>query len=208
MTRVTPATEPAGRPGTWRLGYVEGATPDKWVRRWRERGGEPVELVPLTEADQEAAVREQRVDMALVRLPVGSDGLHRVTLYEELPVVVAGAEHVVAATREDEPVALADLADEQLVRPHPSGWRPDADQLPWPAMTAREAVETVAAGTGVALLPMSVARLHARRDVVSRVVADLEPTVVALVWRVEDDGDRSQAFVGVVKGRTARSSRG
>ena len=35
------------------------------------------------------------------------------------------------------------------MRPHRSGWRPTADQLTWPAMSEREAIETVAAGTGV-----------------------------------------------------------
>jgi hypothetical protein len=54
---------------------------------------------------------------------------------------------------------------------------------------------------------MSIARLHQRKDVVSRVVTDLEPTTIALVWRVERDDEVTQAFVGVTKGRTANSSR-
>jgi DNA-binding transcriptional LysR family regulator len=74
-------------------------------------------------------------------------------------------------------------------------------------MTEREAVETVAAGTGIVLLPMSVARLHHRKDVVSRPVVDLAPTSVALAWLVEKDDERAQRFVGVVRGRSARSSR-
>ena len=142
--------------------------------------------------------------MALVRLPVDRDGLHAISLYDELPVVVAARDHLVAAADE---VTLADLVDEQLVLPHRSGWRPDAPQLEWPPMTEREAVETVAAGTGIAILPMSVARLHHRKDVVSRPVIDLAPTTVALAWLVERDDDRTQRFVGVVRGRTARSSR-
>ena len=142
--------------------------------------------------------------MALVRLPVERDGLHAISLYDELPVVVAALDHLVAAADE---VTLADLVDEQLVLPHRSGWRPAAPQLEWPPMTEREAVETVAAGTGIAILPMSVARLHHRKDVVSRPVVDLAPTTVALAWLVERDDDRTQRFVGVVRGRTARSSR-
>ena len=54
---------------------------------------------------------------------------------------------------------------------------------------------------------MSVARLHQRKDVVTRVVSDLEPTTIALVWRIERDDEVTQTFVGVTKGRTARSSR-
>lgn len=192
---------------TLRLGFVTGATPDRWAATWRERRDEPLELVPLTETEQEAAVRDGRVDLALVRLPVDRTGLHCVVLYDEVAVVVAGRDHLVAAADAAEGVELADLADEQLVLPHRSGWTPDAEQLPWPPMTPKDAVETVAAGTGIALLPMSVARLHGRKDVVTRPVRDLEPTTVALTWLVENDGERAQALVGIVKGRRASSSR-
>ncbi len=191
---------------TFRLGFVTGATPDRWAATWREREKEPIELVPLSEAEQETALRDGLVDMALVRLPVDRDGLHAVVLYDEVAVVVAGREHLVAAAGDDG-VVLADLADEQLVLPHPSGWTPDAEQLAWPPMSPKDAVETVAAGTGIVLLPMSVARLHGRKDVVSRPVTDLEPTTIALAWLVETDGDRAQRFVGIVKGRRASSSR-
>lgn len=187
-----------------RVGFVTGATPDKWARTWRERSRMPLELVPLAEAEQEQGLRDGSLDMALVRLPVEDPGLHCIRLYDELPVVVAGAEHFVAAAEE---VTLADLVDEQLVRPHASGWRPRAEQLDWPAMSEREAIETVAAGTGVVIVPMSVARLHHRRDVVHRRVADLEPTTIALVWRVDRDDATTQAFVGVVRGRSVGSSR-
>jgi DNA-binding transcriptional LysR family regulator len=188
-----------------RVGYVTGATPDKWAAVWRERyPREPLELVPVTEAEQEALLRHGTVDLALVRLPVDRDGIHTITLYDEVPVVVAGHEHLVAAAEE---VTLADLVDEQLVLPHRSGWRPDVPQLDWPPMSEREAVETVAAGTGIAILPMSVARLYHRKDVVQRPVVDLDPTSVALAWLVEKDDERAQRFVGVVRGRSARSSR-
>jgi DNA-binding transcriptional LysR family regulator len=118
---------------------------------------------------------------------------------------VASRDHVLAAA--DEEVTTADLVDEQLVRPHPSGWAPTVEQLDWPPMTEQEAIETVAAGTGIVVVPMSVARLHQRKDVVTRVVSDLQPTTIALVWRVERDDDVTQAFVGVTKGRTANTSR-
>ncbi len=191
--------------GGFRIGFVTGATPDKWAGVWRERyPQEPLELVPLSESEQEPALRDGGVDMALVRLPVERDGLHAIPLYDEVPVVVASRDHLVAAADE---VTLADLADEQLVLPHRSGWRPHAPQLDWPTMTEREAVETVAAGTGVAILPMSVARLYHRKDVVHRPVTDLAPTTVALAWLVERDDERAQRFVGVVRGRSARSSR-
>jgi DNA-binding transcriptional LysR family regulator len=190
---------------TLRLGFVTGSTPDKWARHWRDRRRERLELVPVTEAEQETLLRDGTLDMALVRLPVDRDGMHVVRLYDELPVVVASHEHVLAAA--DEEVTTADLVDEQLVLPHPGGWRPTADQLDWPHMTPAQAIETVAAGTGIAVVPMSVARLHQRKDVITRIVTDLEPTTIALAWLVERDDDVTQAFVGVTRGRTANTSR-
>lgn len=188
-----------------RLGFVLGTTPDKWARAWRDQGRGPLELVPVTEAEQERALRDGELDMCLVRLPVDRDSLHLVELYDEVQVVVVARDHFATAAPE---VELVDLVDEQLVLPHRSGWSPAADQLAWPEMTEREAVEVVASGGGVALLPMSVARLLHRKDVASRPVTDLAPTRVGLAWLVERDDEQTQAMVGVVRGRTPRSSRG
>ena len=74
-------------------------------------------------------------------------------------------------------------------------------------MSEREAIEVVAAGSGVAIVPMSVARLFSRKDVASRPVTDLPTTSIGLAWLIARDDDDTQAFVGVVRGRTANSSR-
>lgn len=187
-----------------RVGFVTGATPDKWARTWRDRNREGLTLVPLEETEQEAALRDGEVDMALVRLPVDRDGLHLIPLYDERPVAVVSREHYLSLAPS---VTLADLAEEQLVAPHPSGWRPSADQLAWPPMSDKDAIETVAAGTGVVIVPMSVARLFHRKDVVSVPVEDLEPTKVGLAWLIDRDDERTQQFVGIVRGRSANSSR-
>jgi len=187
-----------------RVAFVTGTTPDKWARAWRGQRRGLLDLVPVSEDEQAGVVRRREVDMALVRLPVDTTDLHCVRLYDEVPVVVAAREHFVAAA---DTVTVGDLDGEQLVLPHASGWRPAAAQLTWPPMTQREAIETVAAGTGIVIVPMSVARLFHRKDVVQREVLDLEPTTVALVWLRERDDETTQAFVGVVKGRTAASSR-
>ena len=189
-----------------RLGFVTGATPDRWAARWRERyPAEPLELVPVTEAEQETLLRQGDLDAALVREPVHRAGLHLVHLYDEQPVVVVPADHVITAFERVDP---ADLADEQHVLPAPAALTLREPQLDFPAMTQREAVEVVASGAGVAVLPMSVARLLHRRDVTYRPVDGLEPTGVGLAWLVERDDEQLQRLVGVVKGRTARSSRG
>jgi len=187
-----------------RVAFVTGTTPDKWARAWRGQRRGLLDLVAVSEDEQAGVVRRREVDMALVRLPVDTTDLHCVRLYDEVPVVVAAREHFVAAA---DTVTVGDLDGEQLVLPHASGWRPAAAQLTWPPMTQREAIETVAAGTGIVIVPMSVARLFHRKDVVQREVLDLEPTTVALVWLRERDDETTQAFVGVVKGRTAASCR-
>lgn len=188
----------------FRLGFVTGATPDKWAGTWRARSRDPIELIPVEEGAQEEGLRDGSLDMCLVRLPVDREGLHLIPLYDEVPVVVAGTDHLVAAADE---VTLADLADEQLVLPHRSGWTPDAVQLNWPVMTVRDAVEVVASGTGVVLVPMSVARLHHRKDVLHRPVTDLPTTKVGLAWLIDNEDPRVQTFIGIVRGRTERSSR-
>ena len=189
----------------FRIGFVTGATPDKWAGVWRKRRRDPLELVPVERETQEDGLRDGSLDMCLVRLPIDRDGLHCIPLYDELPVAVVGKEHVATVV---EQVTLADLADEQLVLPHESGWTPAAEQLDWPEMSVRDALEVVASGTGVVIVPMAVARLHHRKDTAYRVVADLPPTKVGLAWLVDNEDARVQEFIGIVRGRTERSSRG
>jgi DNA-binding transcriptional LysR family regulator len=188
-----------------RLGFVTGATPDKWARTWRQRRRDQLELVPLEQAGQTGGLHDGTLDLALVRLPVDREGLHLIPLYDEKAVVVVGKDHLVTVADE---VTTHDLADEQLVLPHESGWRPRAEQLDYPPMSLREAVEVVAGGSGILIVPMSVARLHHRRDVTFRPVTDLPATTVGLAWLVDNDDPRIQDFIGIVRGRTERSSRG
>lgn len=177
--------------GRMRVGFVSGVMPDKWARNWRERNpGDTLDLIPLDPADAERALRESTVEMALLRLPVEREGLHIVVLYREAPVVMVSHDHVVAAYDE---ITLAELSDEQFV---------DATSI-----SLRDAVEVAASGSGVLVVPMSVARLHRRKDVVAVGLTDVDETEIALAWLVERDGPAAQEFVGVVRGRGARSSR-
>ncbi|MER7556585.1 LysR family substrate-binding domain-containing protein [Nocardioides sp. NPDC126508] len=189
---------------TFTVGFVTGATPDKWARIWRDRSRERLELVPVTEEDQERLLRDGELDMCLVRLPVDRDGLHCIPLYEEQAVAVMGHEHLLSLLEE---VTLDDLAEEQLVLPERGGWTPTVAQMEWPPMSEKDAVETVAAGTGVAIVPMSIARLYHRKDAVFRPVAGVEPTTVGLAWLIGNDDERVQTFIGIVRGRSRNSSR-
>jgi DNA-binding transcriptional LysR family regulator len=197
----------------FRVAFVPGVTPDRWARVWAERlPGSPLELRPVAEDAQTAVLHDGRADMCFVRLPVDRDGLHVIPLYDEVPVVVVAKGHFVEAADE---VTLADLADEHLVQDPDTvpGWRDvateirDGSRVDVPRITTRQAVETVAAGVGIVIVPLSVARLHHRKDVVHRPVADLPLVPVGLAWPVDSEDDRTETFIGIVRGRTARSSR-
>jgi len=90
------------------LGAIPGATPDKWVARWRDRYPElPLQVHYYDDAGLSTAAQLQRiragiVDVGYIRLPEGAeqvdkDVFHRVLLYREEPVVCAATDHWIAA---------------------------------------------------------------------------------------------------------------
>lgn len=197
-------------PGPFRLGAVEGATPGRWIDAWNERMPRTrLELVPLALSGQRAALDEASIDAALVRLPLEASGLHVIPLYEEVPVVVCAADsHLTAA---DE-LTVGDLAGEVVIVPVEPPFEvevPGAEAPRFaPPATVADAIATVAAGVGIVIVPMSLARLHHRRDVATRPLADGPASPVALAWRADHPDPRLiDVFVGIVRGRTANSSR-
>jgi len=194
---------------SFRLAYVPGATPAKWVRTWGERmPAVPLELVPVAAADATGVLRERGVDAAMLRSPIDRDGLHAIPLYTETTVVVVPKDHLIAAADE---VSTADLADDVVLHPVD-------DTLEWPSLpgspalsrpeTTADAIELVAAGVGVLLVPQSLARLHHRRDLTYRTVTDAPQSSVALSWLEDETTDLMEAFIGIVRGRTVNSTRG
>ncbi|MEU6388319.1 LysR family substrate-binding domain-containing protein [Streptomyces sp. NPDC046939] len=203
-TEKTPAAAPS-----FRLAYVPGATPAKWVRIWNERLPDtPLTLVPVAAGDAADTLRRGEADAGLVRLPVDRTYFSAIPLYTETTVVLVPKDHVVAAVEE---VTLADLADEIVQHPLDDvlGWErpPGQPAFERPATTA-DAVELVAAGVGLLIVPQSLARLHHRRDLTYRPVADAPGSDVALAWPEERTTDQVEDFIGIVRGRTVNSSRG
>ncbi|MFL2001105.1 LysR substrate-binding domain-containing protein [Microbacterium sp. A1-JK] len=204
-----PVSQADEAPRTFTLGLVPGTTPGKWISAWRERMPRvELALLPLAVADQHDALREHRVDAALVRLPLDDDDLHIVRLYDEVPVAIVPADSHLTAADELE---LADLAGEIVIVPGDDVLSASVPGAVAPAFAppavTEQAVETVAAGVGVVLVPMSLARLHARKDVAARPVRDAPVSTVALAWPREATTADVDAFVGIVRGRTANSSR-
>ena len=194
----------------FRLGAIPGATPGKWIDVWKERMPRTaLELVPLAVADQRRTLDEADVDAALVRLPIDGDGLHVIPLYDEVPVVVCAKDSHLTAAAELE---AGDLDGEVLIVAKddvlgiriPGTVEPRFDA---PADTA-EAIATVAAGVGIVVVPMSLARLHHRKDVEHRPLRDGPVSTVALAWVSDRTTPTVETFVGIVRGRTANSSRG
>lgn len=182
---------PTDQPRTLSVGFVPGVTPGKWVARWRERHPEvPLELHQHDD-DALSALRDGSDDVAFVRLPVDRAGLHLIPLYEEQPVAVMSRENELSLYDEVPPEELG------------GGVLLDVVACGGP----RSAVEVAASGAGVVVLPMSLARLYARKDAVHRPVPGLAVTEIGIAWRVEDESDDVEEFIGIVRGRTAQSSR-
>ncbi|HSN12706.1 MAG TPA: LysR substrate-binding domain-containing protein [Propionibacteriaceae bacterium] len=173
---------------TLRIGKVPGVTVTKWSGVWAERFPRVrLEVVDVEQREQRQALVRGDVSMCFVRLPIDDDGLHLIRLYEEVPVAWVSKDHLVAAADE---VRLADLADDDVL----------TDPTP-------HAIDMVSIGEAVLAVPQSVARSQSRRDFVYRPITDAPPTTVALAWLKDSDDELIQEFIGVVRGRTANSSR-
>ncbi|WP_426699250.1 LysR substrate-binding domain-containing protein [Rothia mucilaginosa] len=158
------------------------------------------------------------------REPASNDGekYHSIRLYEELPVVILPVDHVLTVLDE---VPVEELAEEFLLQPASDipayeevsrAWRESAGRIVPEGLTDKETIELVAAGVGLYIVPMSIARFYHRKDLTYRPVAGLDTYPVHLVWPRAPKGEpRSeeleallQDFIGIVRGRTATSDRG
>ena len=175
------------------VAFVPGVTPGKWERVWRERRPPGrLDLRPMTQDAALAALGDGTAHMAIVRDVTADDERHAIALYREQPMVVAPRGSLVAGL---DSVDLRDLDDETVL---------PADLE---TGTGEDAVELVAANIGVAIMPQSVARALSRKDVVARPLRDAPETGISLVWPITGAHPNADVFVGIVRGRTANSSR-
>lgn len=208
-----PADPLSSPPAPFRVAFVPGVTPGKWSRTWAQRvRGVPIDLRPTAERDQIAVLHDDLAEMSFVRLPVDREAISLIPLYRETPVVVVSKDHPVEAFDE---VSVADLSDEHLLQDPDDvpEWRDtsvevqDGTRLDVPPMTTMQAIETVAAGVGIMIVPRSVARLYDRKDLVHRPVTGVPEFQVGLAWLTGATDPRIEIFIGIVRGRTERSSR-
>ncbi|SEM87115.1 LysR family transcriptional regulator [Cryobacterium sp. TMT1-3] len=196
------------------IAFVAGVTPTKWTRIWNDRRPDvPLTVFRTETAEQIAVLHDGRAEVSLVRLPIDDTNLSVINLYNEIPVAVGAKDH---ASLQSETVLLADLAGEHLLQ-NPDDvpeWRDLADEvrdgsrraLP-PMRDLDEAMEQVAAGVGILIVPHSIARLYGRKDVVSRPVTGVAETQIALAWITRETTDDIEDFIGIVRGRSKASSR-
>ena len=181
--------EQALRLRRFRIGFVSGVTLFKWTRAWNQRLPEiELELHHLQTANQVQALHHRSVDVSFVRMPIDRTDLSVIELYSEVAVVAVAKDHPISLFDQ---VTMADLADEDLLA----------------EATVKDTIEQVAAGAGVVIVPQSVAREFSRRDVVHRPVTDAAETQIALAWLADETTELVEEFVGIVRGRTAGSSR-
>lgn len=213
LERAAPRTADDA-PAPFTVGIVPGVTVSKWTRLWADRKPDaPLKVLRTDVENQVSALHAGIVDVSFVRLPIVQAGLSTIALYTELPVVVVPKDH--PATLLDM-VTVADLVDEHLLQDPDSvpEWRDAAatgrtvERRPLPAMrTMADAVALVAAGIGVVIVPQSVARMNHRKDVTYLPVVDVAESHVALAWVADRTTPDIEEFIGIVRGRSAQSSR-
>jgi DNA-binding transcriptional LysR family regulator len=184
---------------TFTVGFMPGLIVTPAVQALSERHpGLTVEVVRTTWTDQTDVIRDGRVDIGYVRLPIDQRGLRIRPLLTEPRVVVLPGGHPLAGK---DAVGVADLAGEHLLQDPDSvpEWRDIATELrrpggrpPEPVFHAvEEKLEHVAAGHGIVILPLSVTTFYTRPDVTHVPVADLPPNQVCLAW----DGTRRSRLI-------------
>lgn len=169
------------------LTFPRGVAVGKWTREF-ERRHPAVDLVVAPSADPSAVLAAGDADMAFVRDAEPGDARHLIPLYAEDVVLVMHHEHLLTLEKK---LHRADLADEPRVEGEPS----------------ETAMRRIAEGEGIALWPASVAKSLRRKDVVAVRLEDGDQSSIALTWPRDGQHPLVDEFIGIVRGRTAHSSR-
>lgn len=171
------------------IGFMPGITVTEWVRAFTARHPDvEVELVRTTWDDQVETLRDGRVDVGIVRLPIDQRGLTVRPMFTEPRVAVLPAGHRLAGK---ESIGVNDLAAEHLLNSPDAvpEWRDIAVESreggappPRHYSSVEEKLENVAAGHGIAIIPRSTSEYYTRPDVAHVPVTDIAPNQVCLAW--------------------------
>ncbi|MGA4843630.1 LysR family transcriptional regulator [Streptomyces sp. G45] len=124
-------------------------------------------LVPSRWWEGDAPLRDGRAQVGYLRRPFDSSGLRTIPIGREPRVACVPVRHRLARRQE---LLSADLEGEPVL---------DAQRRR--TSSVEEKFELIAAGHGIALVPLSVARAYPRPDLVHLPVTDAEPVETCLV---------------------------
>ena len=184
------ALDPA-RLGTWplRVGHAWsalGARTTALLRRWREaHPGVPLELLRID--DRSAGLSQGRVDVAVLRSPLGGPGVTVEPLTTEERLAVVPADHRLAAAPA---LRLADLIGDPLAVNPVSGsttldlWPRAARPVSTVAVANTDDwLSAIAAGRAVGVTTTATAETYPNPAVAYVPLTDAPPVTVHLAWR-------------------------
>jgi len=196
------ATRAAAQPSRITIGYTVSIIVTLAVRDLRRRHPDAdVHTLHLDWNEPREALLGHRVDAAVTRLPIRTDGLHVTILYDEPRLLLVPLDHRLAGK---ESVTLDDIADEPIPRLPDPAWnaywridpRPDGSPAPdGPFVEAIEdKLELIAAGQAVAIIPAGVRTVSPRPDLTTVPLHGVEPSHVVLATRADDHSRLVAAF--------------
>jgi DNA-binding transcriptional LysR family regulator len=182
-------TRAACAPSSFTIGFMPGLIVTEAVRALSGRHPQlTVNVLRTNWDDQTDVLRDGRVDVSYVRLPVDQSGLQVKPLLTEPRVAVLPTGHRLAGK---DTISIAELADEHLLQ-DPAAvpeWRDIAAEMrtqsrhsPPVFHTVEEKLEHVAAGHGIVFLPLSTAVFYTRPGVAHSRVSDIPPNQVCVAW--------------------------
>ncbi len=188
-----------------KIAYVPGVTPGKWLTRWNERYPQnPLQAQRHDGNDILARLDSGESDVVFVRFATGTSpktpAIHVIPLYEEAQVVCAAKDHDIELY--DAAIPYADLSGENFL---------DLADYPESVGGTAMAMEVCSSGAGLLVLPLGVARLHHRKDVVHKELGGVSGTSIGIAWQAPAGDEPAdpliEEFIGVVRGRGENSSR-
>jgi DNA-binding transcriptional LysR family regulator len=194
------ATRAAAQPARITVGHTTHTTVTPALRALRHQQPDAeVTAVHLEWNEPREALLSHRVDAAVTRLPIRTDGLHVMILYDEPRELLVPLDHRLAGK---ESVTLDDIAGEPMPRLPDAAWnafwrvdpRPDGTRPPdGPAIEVLEdKLELIAAGQAVAIVAASMGSF--RPDLTTIPLDGVEPSHVVLATRADDNSRLVTAF--------------
>ncbi|GAA1230841.1 LysR family transcriptional regulator [Pseudonocardia alaniniphila] len=191
-------TRAAAQPSRITIGYTTNLIVTPAVRELRRQHPDAdVRSVHLPWNEPRDALLDHRVDVAVTRLPIGTDQLHVTILYDEPRVLLVPLDHRLAGK---ESVTFDDIAGEPMPRVSDdltwnAYWRidprPDGSRAPDGPVVAdvEDKFELIASGQAVAIVPAGERVRSIRPDLTTVALEGVEPSHVVLATRA---GDRSR----------------